>query len=178
MEREWDEWQVKVKEMNAHEDRIQRLIPEDKEEFKKIFRIKDSEVDYYKKELATLLCIAFPDLTWDEETKEVILKELGTVKGLNILDLFSEVMYLSDWLIYTMWGEDEIMVEEIKKYYIGEAKIEKLVKEKYEKLKENSLAKKFENFWEGKKEAKKMYCERRSQVAKELSLLTTKNGAN
>lgn len=128
---------------------IEGLIPTDREQFKKIFKIEDSDVDYYKKELREILYIAHPNITWDEDTKEVVLKGFGTVKGLNILSLFSDFMCQCDWLMYTMGAQEDedMMVEDIKKLFIGEARLEKMLKEKCEKLMETSAAQKNENFW-------------------------------
>lgn len=93
------------KERRKYDENIENLIPSDREEFKKVFKIKnDSDVDYYRNDLRTLLHMVYPDITWDKDTSEVIVKGRGIIKGQKILALFSEFMEIEDWIMYTMGG--------------------------------------------------------------------------
>lgn len=108
-----------MEERHKHDEHIRELLPSDPKEFKKIFQIEDSMVEYYKDGVRVLLYMVYPDITWDKDTGDVILEKIGTVKGLKILDLFSQFMYDENWVMYTMSelfdGKD--LVCEIKSRY-------------------------------------------------------------
>lgn len=83
-------------------DEINDLIPSDKEELKELFpSIKDSELDFYKEKLKILLKNVHPNITWDKASKNVILKEFGEMKGINILTLLRDFMCIDYWFMYT-----------------------------------------------------------------------------
>ncbi len=100
-----------------HDNRIKSLIPANRETFMKLFEIKDDDVDYYKEELRVLLHMVYPDITWDKDTTEVILKN-NIIKGQNILSLFSEFMKVEDWLSYTMgpYTESELVIYLVERF--------------------------------------------------------------
>ena len=84
------------------ENCIKDLIPTDRGKFKEIFKIEDSDVDYYKEEVRVMLHMMHPEITWDKDTGEVILENFGTIQGKKILALLSEFMENDDWLMFTL----------------------------------------------------------------------------
>lgn len=98
------------------------LIPADREEFEGLFRMKHDDDDFdfyhefYKNELRSLLRWIHPDITWDKNTKNVIVKKFGEMKGLKILTLLNDFINLEPFW-YRFESEDnfrEDLLSELK----------------------------------------------------------------
>ena len=112
-------------EYSQIDGRIEILLPKDKKRFKKLFRIHESQYNEYKKITRQLLEMMNPTLTWDDKTKNIVLRELGEIKGLNILTILSSFMEDYDWKEYTK--DHKNLVETIVNRYIGIDMIRKYI---------------------------------------------------
>lgn len=104
--------------------RIKDLIPSDKEEFKKIFRIDDSKIDEYTKDITKILTDCDGIIMWDKDTKTIILKGVGHIEGVNILTVLRDFIYKEDLWQYD--DENEVISQIINRY-IGIHRIQKAI---------------------------------------------------
>lgn len=99
------------------EKMLDDLIPADRKEFEGLFlMIHDDDFDFYQKELRSLLRWIHPDITWDKNTKNVIVKKFGEMKGLKILTLINDFINLEPFW-YMFESEEEFrddLLDELK----------------------------------------------------------------
>lgn len=73
---------------------LKKLIPvKTKGEFAKFFGIRLDEVGFYTEEMIEFFKSIYPDIQWDDDTKDVWIQAgIGSIRGVKFLSLFKNEM--------------------------------------------------------------------------------------
>lgn len=94
---------------------VNKLVPKNIEELKELFQEQnESEIKLLKGEMKILLRLMHPEISWNKNTGNVVVKNFGEIKGTNILKLFRDFIQL-DFLNAEIRSIKDILFERLIK---------------------------------------------------------------